>query len=184
MISRRTFLKDFAAGVGLATCGLVVPGGAGAEESVAAPPEPFALDMQRAGERVLIDLRTAEGQRAAAWLLRDIRGGNVVGIPSPDVLRLLAWAQAYLAAYGTYTVLDAHSGLRLPRTNATTERAVQGSRHLPDRAGRFAAVDVFPLGINKTFFGQLAATPRFGGVGWYDSHIHFDCRPRPVYWRG
>lgn len=176
MISRRKFVKAMCAGVALiGSCKSFGQQDIDDED-------PYVLDIQRNKERYLIDLRTAEGRTAVAWLLRDITAGNIVGRPNWDTLRLAAWAQACMAAHGTHTVLDIHSGLRLKSTNNRLERAVQNSRHLPDRNMNFWAMDVFPFGTNKDYFGRLLATPKFGGVGWYDTHIHFDRRPAPAYW--
>gem|GEM_PF-5930494 len=97
----------------------------------------------------MIDLRTDEGYRAAAWLLRDVRAGNVVGLPSIDTLFLAAWAQAWAAAHGVYAVLNIHSGLRTMRTNRAIEGAAQNSRHLPDRQLRFSAIDLDPFGLDR-----------------------------------
>lgn len=173
MLSRRVFLKGMMAGVATVTAG----------QSLADSFAPCMLDMQRGRERYLIDLRTDEGLRAAAWLLRDIRAGNVVGKPNYDTLRLAAWAQAELAARGSYAVFDLHSGLRINGTNKTTEGAAKDSRHKPDALMRFSAIDLSPIGIDKNYFGDLISKPRFGGVGWYKTHIHFDVRDRPAYWR-
>lgn len=174
MIGRRDFLKAFTAGVTLASTP-VCYGQVSAND-------PHVLDIQRDRERLLIDLWTLEGRKAIAWLLRDVSAGNVIGIPNWDMLRLAAWSQAWLAAHAQHAVLVVHSGLRLPSTNARLERAALNSRHLPDSTMRFNAMDVYPYGIDKNYFGRLIAMPGFGGVGWYDSHIHFDTRERPIYW--
>lgn len=175
MLSRREFVKGLAAAVALI--------GADSVYSQTGGFIPYTLDMQRGRERYLLDLRTSEGLRAAAWLLRDIRAGNVVGIPNMDTLRLAAWAQASLAAQGAHSVFNIHSGLRTLETNLHTEGHAQNSRHIPDTQMRFSAIDLDPIGINKEYFGQLIAQPKFGGVGWYSTHIHFDVREKPVYWR-
>jgi uncharacterized protein YcbK (DUF882 family) len=175
MLSRRDFVKGLAAGVAVVTSASAMSQQIGFV--------PYSLDMQRNGERFLLDLRTREGLRAAAWLLRDIRAGNVVGLPNMDTLRLAAWAQAALAAQGTHSVFDIHSGLRTHATNLNTEGHHQNSRHLPNREMGFSAIDLNPIGINKEYFGNLIAQPKFGGVGWYSTHIHFDVRERPAYWR-
>jgi uncharacterized protein YcbK (DUF882 family) len=145
--------------------------------------EPCVIDMARAGERYLIDLRSPEGLRVAAYLLRDVEYGNLVGTPEFDLLRLAAWAQAWMAAYGRYTVLDVHSGLRTREHNSRLEKAKINSLHIPRIGNRFSAMDVDPYGIDRDYFGQLVATTKFGGVGWYSTHIHFDCRAHPAYWR-
>ena len=175
MISRREFVKGLAAAVAFVGTKEVYGQAVGFI--------PYTLDMQRGKERFLLDLRTAEGLRAAAWLLRDIRAGNVIGIPNMDTLRLAAWAQASLAAQGAHSVFNIHSGLRTLATNSSTEGHAQNSRHIPDSLMRFSAIDLDPIGINKVYFGNLIAQPRFGGVGWYSTHIHFDVREKPAYWR-
>ncbi|MDO8728654.1 MAG: D-Ala-D-Ala carboxypeptidase family metallohydrolase [bacterium] len=175
MLSRRDFVKGLALGVAAVTSGTAF-----SQQTVLTP---YALDMQRRGERFLLDLRTTDGLKAAAWLLRDIQAGNVIGRPNTDTLRLAAWAQAALAAQGAHSVFDIHSGLRTLSTNLKTEGHHQNSRHLPNLAMVFSAIDLNPIGINKEYFGNLIAQPKFGGVGWYSTHIHFDVRERPTYWR-
>lgn len=174
MHTRREFLKAFSLSAASLASGAAFGQNA---------PEPYLLDMQRGKDRYLIDLRTNEGLKAAAWLLRDVQAG-VIGVPNLDTLRLAAWTQATAAAYGQYIVLKANSGLRMPRTNARTEKAAHQSRHLPDAYLRFSAIDVDPIGMHLDAYGKLVAHPKFGGVGWYDTHIHFDRRERPAYWRG
>lgn len=176
MLGRREFLKYFGAGVAFASSG-------GAIASRAAQIEPCVIDMMRNKERFIIDIRSEEGLRIAAYLLRDVNGGNVIGIPDYNTLRLAAWAQAWMAKYGAYTVLDIRSGLRTRAHNAQVEKAAINSLHIPDRQNRFSAIDVHPYGIDLQYFGDLVKTAKFGGVGWYRSHIHFDCRKKPAYWR-
>lgn len=88
-----------------------------------------------------------------------------------------------MAKYGAYTVLDIRSGLRTRAHNANVENAATNSLHIPDRQNRFSAIDVHPYDIDLQYFGDLVKTAKFGGVGWYRSHIHFDCRKKPAYWR-
>lgn len=176
MLGRRDFLKSFGAGIALVSSG----GAFSASPQLA---EPCVIDMMRRKERYLIDLRSPEGLRVASYLLRDIQAGNLQGTPDINTLRLAAWAQAWMAMYGTYTVLDIHSGLRTREHNARVENAATNSLHIPRAGNRFSAIDVNPYGIDREYFGKLVATTKFGGVGWYKTHIHFDCRPTPAYWR-
>lgn len=143
--------------------------------------DPYVVDLQRGQDRFQIDLRTKEGYRIASYLLRDIRAGRQ-GYPHIEMLRLVAWAQAWLAAYDRFTVIKITSGLRTKATNSSTEGAARNSRHLPNPEGVFYAMDVDPYGVDRNYFGQLISTPRFGGVGWYPHHIHFDIRNHPAYW--
>ncbi len=175
MLGRRDFLKSFGAGIALVSSGA-------AFGKIASASEPCVLDIMRKKERYLIDLRNAEGMRCVAHLLRDIEAGGIVGIPDINMLRLAAWAQAWMAAYGTMTVLDVSSGLRT-RTHNYKEGGAPNSRHIPGPGNRFSAMDVNPRGIDREYFGQLVARAGFGGVGWYKTHIHFDYRPKPTYWR-
>lgn len=180
---RRDFLKGSAAGLLL----LNTPGHAlgagdlGHDLFTYFDSSPYILDIQRGDERYKIDLRHEAGHRIAAYLLRDVRA-NRQGYPNPAMLKLAAWSQAWIAANGSHTVLKINSGLRTRATNNSIEGAARNSRHLPDKDGMFYAMDIDPLGVDKKFFGELLATPRFGGVGWYNTHIHIDIRERPAYW--
>lgn len=144
--------------------------------------EPFLLDAQRNGERFKIDLRTKEGYEAARYLLRDIRDGNTKGYPNPYLLRLAAWFQAYVAQNYQYTVLNITSGLRTSKTNSRIEGAAQNSKHLTDEFGFFHAMDVKPIGLDVGTAGEVMRLAKNGGVGWYNTHVHFDIREKTAYW--
>lgn len=183
MPSRRDFLKTFGAGIALVASGASFG-------RTAKRDEPSMIDMKRTdrkrnkSERYLIDIRSKEGLIVAAYLLRDIESGGIIGVPDMDTLRLAAWAQAWMTMHGRYTVLDVHSGLRMPAYNATLEKGAVNSRHLPRAGRRFSAVDVNPEGVDLKYFGDLVTVAKFGGVGRYKTHIHFDSREVPAYWRG
>jgi uncharacterized protein YcbK (DUF882 family) len=178
MIGRRDFVKAMSAGVAWLATGAVY-----SQTPAEGYQEPCVLDMQRRNERYRLDIRTDEGRNTAAWLLRDVRAGDIVGFPDIDLLRLAAWCQACMALNGNAIVLDIHSGLRTPGTNGETEGAAQKSKHLPDGFGVFYAMDVDPRGMDKESFGKMLADLKAGGVGWYPTHIHFDHRSLPAYWR-
>lgn len=130
----------------------------------------------------MIDISTPEGYRAAAWVLRDIRAGNVTGFPHLEMLYLAAWSQAILAEHFTYTVFEVSSGLRTRQSNLSTEGAALNSRHLPDSQGQFFAMDIKPIGAQLQQVSQVIKHPAFGGVGTYQNHIHFDIRNQAVSW--
>lgn len=157
-------------------------GSSGAQAPVAS--EPSFLWLARNGERARFNFSTPEGYRQAAWFLRDVRAG-VVGRPNPNLLRLIAWTQGYLAVYGFDVPYDVHSGLRTPRTNQSTEGASRGSMHLPDTNGMFHAMDYSAKGLTPNYLSGLLAYPRFGGVGRYDNRnfVHADVG-RIRTWRG
>lgn len=142
---------------------------------------PTALDLQRGSNRYQIDIATPYGYNAAAWLLRDVQA-NFVGLPNIDTLRLLAWAQAYIAAYGRHTVFIATSGARLISTNSHTEGAAQNSLHIPNPHREFTAVDLSPDNLDLSILGEIMKMPRFGGVGLYKTHVHVD-RGRYAIWQ-
>lgn len=142
---------------------------------------PYLLDIQRAGERYQVDLRYPNGVAIAAYMLRDIRA-NRQGYPNLDLLKLAAWSQAWLASQRSHTLLHINSGLRTQKTNSAIEGAARNSRHLPDSRGIFYAMDVRPEGVDRSYFGELISKPKFGGVGWYSTHVHFDIRDKVAYW--
>lgn len=146
-------------------------------------PSSRALWLRRGGDAVLLDLDTPEGYKGAAWMLRDVHAG-VIGRPSPDLLRLLAWAQAWLAAYGYHECYAVHSGLRTPFTNQMTEGAALNSRHLPNANMVFRASDVSMARIDASYLARVFALAKYGGVGLYDRRgfVHVD-DDRVRYWR-
>ena len=143
---------------------------------------PTLLDLQRAGERFQIDISTREGYQTAAWVLRDIRAGNKTGFPNIEMLQLAAWAQAVLAEHYQYTVFEVTSGLRTPGTNSAIEGAARNSRHLPDASQQFFAMDIKPIGAKIDQVTKILQHPAFGGVGTYNTHVHFDIRDKAVIW--
>lgn len=146
--------------------------------------EPSFLWLARNGERARFNFATPDGYNQAAWFLRDVRAG-VVGRPNPDLLRLIAWTQGYLAVYGYDVPYDVHSGLRTPWTNRRTEGASRASMHLPDKHGMFHAMDYSARGLTPDYLSKLLSYPRFGGVGRYDNRnfVHADVG-RIRSWRG
>ena len=171
---RRNFLKA----VGVAAIAAVRPGGLAAIEM------PLVLWAARAGDEAQIDCATLQGQQTLAWLLRDIRAGNLTGIPHPGLVKLLCWQQAWLAAYGFHVRFDILSGLRSGATNRSTEGAARNSLHQPDAANLFRAVDFHSATVNSEYLGRLAALAQQGGVGFYDGpgFVHVDVG-RSRYWR-
>lgn len=147
--------------------------------------EPSFLWLARNGDRARFNFASPEGYRQAAWFLRDVRAGGVIGRPNPNLLRLIAWTQGYLAVYGYDVPYDVHSGLRTPWTNQRTEGASRASMHLPDKHGMFHAMDYSAKGLTPDYLSKLLAYPRFGGVGRYDNRdfVHADVG-RIRFWRG
>lgn len=139
------------------------------------------IDIQRGQDRFQIDFSTQEGYQTAAWLLRDARA-NQTGLPNIEMLQLAAWAQVVLAEHHAYTVFKVTSGLRTHHTNSIVEGAARQSRHLPDHNGQFFAMDIKPVGVNIDQLAKILQYPAFGGVGIYNSHVHFDIREKAVLW--
>jgi uncharacterized protein YcbK (DUF882 family) len=150
--------------------------------SAASIPQSLMLDLQRAGQRLRLNLLTAEGYQAAAWMLRDIQAGNRVGWPSPELLAFAAHLQRALTEHHAYTVFTVTSGLRTHTTNRKTEGAAQQSRHLPDSNNQFFAMDIKPMGATLDQLLAMASRTSFGGVGRYDTHLHLDVRQQPARW--
>lgn len=175
-MDRRSFLRL----VGAAAAGAVVT----VPTASATSDFPLVLWATRAGEEFHLDYGTAEGQRALAWLLRDVRAG-VVGVPDYDLVRLLCWMQAWLAAYQVHARFDFTSGLRTNITNDKTEGAARLSEHLPDTRNVFRASDLHTPSVSAEYLGRLAALAGQGGVGFYNDQgfIHVD-RGRQRFWRG
>ncbi|MBL8510645.1 MAG: hypothetical protein JNM52_03275 [Betaproteobacteria bacterium] len=176
MLGRRDFLRALSASITL-----VLPSTASHAQVGSAQREPYVLDMQRGSHRYQLDITTPHGYNAAAWLLRDVQA-DFVGLPNIDTLRLLAWAQAYIAAHGRHTVFIATSGARLLSTNSHIEGAAQNSLHIPDIRREFTAVDLSPDNLDLTILGEVMKLPRFGGVGLYKTHVHVD-RGRYATWQ-
>ena len=151
------------------------------EAQTGADETPFALDLQRGADRYRLDLRTQDGFRTAAWLMRDIRSRQM-GWPDPKLLQLLAWGQASMALHGYPTVLVITSGLRVAQHNSLVEGAARASFHLPDQQHIFRAVDVDPVGVHRDAWGLMLARIRYGGVGFYRSHTHIDSGPPGRTW--
>lgn len=179
MIGRREFCKALALASSIAP--FTVPGRACADTQPAHIPT--LLWVSRGSDEAQIDYSTAEGYRAIAWMLRDVRAG-VIGVPHGRLLEQWSWMQAWLAAYGYHVRFDIHSGLRTPATNHSTEGAALASYHLPNDQGVFRAGDFSTPTIPSEYMGRLAWLSQQGGVGFYTrDFIHTDVRGLPVSWR-
>lgn len=143
------------------------------------------LWVGRGSERRQIDAGTTEGYKAACWLLRDIRAGDIVGRVTLRTLYTVSWAQAWLAAHWELRPVDFLSGLRTPHTNETTEGAALASLHLPDKQMIFRAADWRIQGVPATYLADLARAGAGGGIGIYPwgEFIHND-DGRPHTWVG
>lgn len=153
--------------------------------TTAGQPVPTILWAKRAGEEARLDFATEEGYRQAAWFLRDKQAG-MTGKPHMRLLQLLAWQQAWLAAYGIHICMNFHSGLRMPWTNQHTENAAKNSYHLPDHEMVFKAADYDTPNVPSNYMGQLARYARQGGVGFYPTSgfTHVDTGPIGRVWLG
>lgn len=147
--------------------------------------QPQTLWIRRGRDEALLNVYTDDGYKQLAWLARDIRAGNLVGTPSPRVVRLAVWMQAWLTAQGVRKPLILMSGLRTPKTNNSTEGAARASKHLPDKSGMFYALDFEVAGVPSSYLAKLAVWAHEGGVGYYGDagHIHID-DGRPRFWVG
>lgn len=147
--------------------------------------QPQTLWVRRGRDEAMLNVYTDDGYKKLAWLARDIRAGNLVGIPSPRVVRLAVWMQAWLTAQGVKKPLILLSGLRTTRTNDSTEGASRASRHLPDKSGMFYALDFEVPGVPSSYLAKLALWAHEGGVGFYGDagHLHID-DGRPRFWVG
>lgn len=170
-MNRRDFLKAVTASVAL-----VGAGQAGA--SVA--PASWPLWMRRGSEEARFDAATREGFETARYLLRDIQGGGVKGLPHLEMLRTLSLTQSYFALYGVHSLFDATSGLRLPATNRSIEGAAQRSFHLPDKNGWFFATDFVPRGVPIDKAAGWMRYAGLGGIGIYptSNFLHADVGPQ------
>ncbi|TDF55929.1 D-Ala-D-Ala carboxypeptidase family metallohydrolase [Cupriavidus sp. L7L] len=175
---RRDFLRATVAAAAIAPC-------VGVREALGQEaPMPSVLWLRRGKDQARIDFATQEGYNAAAYLLRDAQA-NFVGRPHPALLRLLAWEQAWLAAYGYTIPFLIHSGCRLASTNSR-EGGALNSRHLPNDMGVFRAVDFSTREISAEYLGRLAYVASQGGVGFYSQRgfVHNDVDSRIRTWRG
>ncbi|AMR78576.1 hypothetical protein A2G96_12950 [Cupriavidus nantongensis] len=175
---RREFLRAAVAAATIAPC-------VGVREALAQEVVmPSVLWLRRGKDHARIDFATPEGYRAAAYLLRDVQAG-FTGSPHPALLRLLAWEQAWLSAYGYTIPFVIHSGCRVASTNSR-EGGVQNSRHLPNQMGVFRAVDFSTREISAEYLGRLAYLARQGGVGFYNQRdfVHNDVDEKVRAWRG
>lgn len=147
--------------------------------------QPQTLWVRRGKDEAMLNVYTDEGYKKLAWLARDIRAGNLVGTPSPRLVRLTVWMQAWLAAQGVKSPMILLSGLRTHETNQSTEGAARSSRHLPDKSGVFYAFDFEVPGVPASYLAKLAIWAREGGVGFYGNagHVHID-DGRPRFWVG
>lgn len=134
---------------------------------------PHVIDLQRGRERLLIDILTPEGMRAAAHLLRDVKAGYTA-LPHTNMLTLLAWFQAVVALHGHHETLIITSGARRRDTNALIEGAADNSRHIPNKDGIFSAADLQPTRLSINSVADVFAHAKFGGIGEYKSHLHID----------
>lgn len=144
---------------------------------------PDVLWIRRGSDEARVNFSTAQGYSDVAYLLRDVQG-RFVGRPHPRLLQLLAWQQAWLAAYGYVMPFKIHSGCRKASTNSR-EGGAQNSQHLPDDLGVFRAVDFSTKEISAEYLGRLAFLAQQGGVGFYnaDDFVHNDVG-RLRTWRG
>lgn len=174
---RRDFLKALSLSVSAAP--LLSPFEVFGQDTTANSHVPTLLWAKRDGDEFRLDFSTSQGLRQIAWLLRDVRA-NVTGTPDFRLLQLMAWMQAWLAAYGHYVRIDFTSGLRTPETNKKIERAAQASYHLPDANMNFRAIDFKMKSIPSNYTGHLARYAAQGGVGFYpnDNFTHVDTGPR------
>ncbi|GLC94842.1 hypothetical protein Tamer19_42500 [Cupriavidus sp. TA19] len=174
---RRDFLRAAVAAAAIAPC-VGVREALGQEAAM-----PSVLWLRRGKDQARIDFATPEGYRAAAYLLRDVQAG-FTGSPHPALLRLLAWEQAWLSAYGYTIPFVVHSGCRVAATNSR-EGGVQNSRHLPNQMGVFRAVDFSTREILAEYLGRLAYLAGQGGVGFYTQRdfVHNDVDERVRTWR-
>jgi uncharacterized protein YcbK (DUF882 family) len=187
---RRDFLKGMA--FATATAPLIAPRDilAGTLQSAqtftaTGQPVPTVLWMKRGSDEARLDFSTEEGYRQVAWLLRDKQSGSI-GKPHMRLLQLMAWQQAWLAAYGIHIRMNIHSGLRMPWTNQHTENAAKNSYHLPDRDMVFKAADYDTPNVPSNYMGQLARYASQGGVGFYPASgfTHIDTGPIGRVWVG
>jgi len=177
MMLRRDFLKAMSLATAIAPS--VSVGQVFAHEVAV----PSVLWLRRGGDEARVDYATEQGYRYVTYLLRDVQA-RFVGTPDPRLLQLLAWQQAWLAAYGYVMPFKVHSGCRTNSTNSR-EGGVQNSQHLPDEAGVFRAVDFSTKEVSAEYMGRLAYLAQQGGVGFYnaDGFVHNDVG-RVRTWRG
>lgn len=167
MLTRRAFLRL----TGAAVAALSSPAMAVSQPAISWP-----LKMRRGKEGYMFDAATREGFAVARYLMRDIRGGNVQGLPHLSILQSLSQSQVWFAAYGVDTVFELTSGLRLPSTNAKTEGASKNSLHMPDKNGWFFAADVRPGTVDIEKAAGWFRLAGLRGIGIYptDDFLHVD----------
>lgn len=139
-----------------------------------APRDDYSMiDIQRGKQRALVDFATTAGYAEAAWLMRDA-SANYIGKPHPQMLRLMAWLQAVVAAHGSHETFIITSGARLRATNARIEGAADNSRHIPSKTGIFSATDLQPTRFPIRTIADVLAKAKYGGIGEYQHHLHVD----------
>jgi len=144
------------------------------------------LWAQRGKECELIDVYTKSGYDRLKWLTRDIRAGDIVGIPSPRLVRQAVWLQARLKYHGHNKPFVILSGLRTAHATETTEGSARASKHLPEgKSMIFHALDIAMPGVDSSILAVLALEAHDGGVGYYgnNKHIHID-DGKPRFWKG
>lgn len=167
-MNRRDFLKLTSAAV--AGCTL-----AGASPWSFAQGSGWPVWMRRGDDEYRVDASTPEGYQAVRWLLRDVSAGKV-GLPHLDLIRMISYSQAWVAAYNIHSLYTATSGLRLPETNDKTEGASKNSLHMPDKNGWFFALDFRAKGLTAEYTAKLMEAVGMGGVGlyWRRNFVHGD----------
>ncbi|MDX1670153.1 MAG: hypothetical protein R3194_12095, partial [Limnobacter sp.] len=75
-----------------------------AGQLLANPSAPRWLDLQRNGERYLLNIADSQGWQKAAWLLRD-ESAQSTAVPDTHLLAVLSWAQAQLEYAGQPRVM-------------------------------------------------------------------------------
>ena len=140
--------------------------------------------MRRGNDEYRFDASTPEGYQAVRWLLRDVSAGKV-GLPHLDLVRLVSFSQAWVAAHGIHSLYTVTSGLRLPETNSKIEGAALSSLHQPDKNGWFFALDFRAKGLTAEYTAKLMEAVGMGGVGlyWQREFVHGDVG-RKRRWEG
>ncbi|MDX1668567.1 MAG: D-Ala-D-Ala carboxypeptidase family metallohydrolase [Limnobacter sp.] len=147
------------------------------------PHSPRWLDLQRSGERYLLNIADLQGWQKAAWLLRD-ESAQTSAVPDARLMAVLSWAQAQLDYAGQPRVMVVSSGLRTHKTNAAIEGAAEKSMHLPDDQGVFKAVDLLGSPARLDAYYELFNSIEGLGIGRYSTHLHVDTRGRNARWVG
>lgn len=165
-MNRRDFIKAVSASV----LAVTTPG-------AMAKPVSWPLWMKRGKETFRFDAATREGFEVARYVLRDVRGGGVKGLPHLELLQRLSVTQSQFAAYGVHSLFRVNSGLRLHTTNNSIEGAARNSLHLPDKNGWFFASDVVPEGVEIRRAAEWLRYLGMGGIGIYPTFLHVDVGP-------